>query len=70
MMFLYQCVNENKEIVLITKHIKDINETLKELNDSVENQVLKNIFEYYKDKTIIYVSHKNKKNYFGRVIYV
>jgi ABC-type bacteriocin/lantibiotic exporter with double-glycine peptidase domain len=45
-------------------------ETLKELNDSVENQVLKNIFEYYKDKTIIYVSHKNKKNYFGRVIYV
>lgn len=31
MMFLYQCVNENKEIILITKHIKDINETLKEL---------------------------------------
>ena len=45
-------------------------ETLKELNDSVENQVLKNIFKNYKDKTIIYVSHKNKKNYFGRVIYV
>jgi len=31
MMFLYQCVNENKEIILITKHIKDIKETLKEL---------------------------------------
>ena len=31
MMFLYQCVNENKEIILITKHTKDINETLKEL---------------------------------------
>ena len=31
MMFLYQCVNKNKEIILITKHIKDINETLKEL---------------------------------------
>ena len=31
MMFLYQCVNEKKEIVLITKHIKDIKETLKEL---------------------------------------
>ena len=24
----------------------------------------------WKDKTIIYVSHKNKKNYFKRVIYV
>nr|MCR5483831.1 ABC transporter ATP-binding protein/permease [Bacilli bacterium] len=45
-------------------------ETLKELNDSVENQVLKNLFNSLKDKTIIYVSHKNKKNYFGRVIYV
>lgn len=31
MMFLYQCVNESKDIVLITKHIKDIKETLKEL---------------------------------------
>lgn len=31
MMFLYQCVNENKEIVLITKHVKNIKETLKEL---------------------------------------
>ena len=45
-------------------------ETLRELNDAVENKVLSNIFEYYKDNTIIYVSHKNKKNYFGRVIYV
>lgn len=31
MMFLYQCVNERKEIILITKHIKNIRETLKEL---------------------------------------
>ena len=45
-------------------------ETLRELNDSVENKVLSNIFDNYKDNTIIYVSHKNKKNYFGRVIYV
>ena len=31
MMFLYQCVNENKQIILITKHIMDIHETLREL---------------------------------------
>ena len=31
MMFLYQCVNENKQIILITKHIRDIHETLMEL---------------------------------------
>lgn len=31
MMFLYQCVNESKEIILITKHIRDIKETLKDL---------------------------------------
>lgn len=31
MMFLYQCVNEKKEIILITKHVRDIRETLKDL---------------------------------------
>lgn len=56
---------------LINKsNIYILDETLKELNDSVENKVLTNLFENYKDNTIIYVSHKNKKNYFGRVIYV
>ena len=53
-----------------SSNIYIFDETLKELNDSVENQVLKNLFDSLKDKTIIYVSHKNKKNYFGRVIYV
>lgn len=47
-----------------------LDETMKELNDEVENNVLDNIFKYYKDKTIIYVSHKNKKEYFKRCIYV
>ena len=47
-----------------------LDETLAELNDSVENNVLNALFNNYKDKTIIYVSHKNKKNYFKRVIYV
>ena len=47
-----------------------LDETMKELNDEVENKVLDNIFNYYKDTTIIYVSHKNKKNYFKRCLYV
>ena len=47
-----------------------LDETMKELNDEVENKVLENIFNYYKGTTIIYVSHKNKKNYFKRCIYV
>ena len=47
-----------------------LDETMKELNDEIENKVLDNIFNYYKDTTIIYVSHKNKKNYFKRCIYV
>jgi ABC-type bacteriocin/lantibiotic exporter with double-glycine peptidase domain len=47
-----------------------LDETMKELNDEVENTVLNNIFKSYKDTTIIYVSHKNKKEYFKRCIYV
>jgi ABC-type bacteriocin/lantibiotic exporter with double-glycine peptidase domain len=47
-----------------------LDETMKELNDEVENTVLDNIFKSYKDTTIIYVSHKNKKEYFKRCIYV
>ena len=47
-----------------------LDETMRELNDEVENKILDNIFKYYKDTTIIYVSHKNKKEYFKRCIYV
>ena len=31
MLFLYQCLNENKEVILITKHAPDIRETMKKL---------------------------------------
>lgn len=47
-----------------------LDETLSEVNDTIEDEVLNNIFNYYKDKTIIYVSHKNKKNYFRKVLNV
>lgn len=47
-----------------------LDETLSEVNDEVEDEILKNLFKYFKDKTIIYVTHKNKKNYFQRIINV
>ncbi len=53
MMFLYQCVNEGKEIILITKHIKDINETLKGLKIDI------NLF----DEIIRLTKEDNKSEY-------
>lgn len=47
-----------------------LDETLSEVNDSVEDEILKNLFSEYQDKTIIYVSHKNKKEYFQRTLNV
>lgn len=47
-----------------------LDETLSEVNDELEDKILKNIFKTYKNKTIIYVTHKNNKNYFSRVINV
>lgn len=47
-----------------------LDETLSEVNDFVEDEILKNLFDEYKDKTIIYVSHKNKKEYFQRTLNV
>lgn len=47
-----------------------LDETLSEVNDEVEDQILENLFNYYKNKTIIYVTHKNNKRYFKRIINV
>ena len=40
------------------------------VNDMLEDRILKKIFAYFKETTIIYISHKNKKKYFKRVINV
>ena len=66
---------ERQLIILARALVNDfeiliLDETLSEVNDLVEDKILENIFDYYKDKTIIYISHKNKKNYFKRVINV
>ena len=49
---------ENIEVVLLHDY------------NSITTSMLPELIEYLKNKTIIYVSHKNKKNYFSRVIYV
>lgn len=66
---------ERQLILLARILINDFNilildETLSEVNDEVEDKILNNLFAYYEDKTIIYVTHKNNKNYFNRIINV
>ncbi len=66
---------ERQLIILARALVSDfeiliLDETLSEVNDEVEDKILNNIFTYFKDKTIIYVTHKNNKNYFNRTINV
>ncbi|MDE6141333.1 MAG: ABC transporter ATP-binding protein/permease, partial [Bacilli bacterium] len=56
--------------LILDKNIIILDETLSEVNDMLEDRILKKIFTYYKNNTIIYISHKNKKKYFKRVINV
>ena len=66
---------ERQRIILARNLIGDepiiiLDETLSEVSEKIESSILKNIFEYYPQKTFIYVTHKNQKNYFEREIYV
>jgi len=45
-----------------------LDEALSEVNETMEKEILNNIFEAYKDKTLIYVTHKNVKDIFKKVI--
>ena len=47
MMFLYQCVNNGIEIILITKHLKDIGETLKRYK--IDKNLFSDIIQLSKD---------------------
>lgn len=56
---------------LITKpKLLILDEVLSEVNESLEYKIIKDIFKYYKNNTIIYISHKNTCNNLGRIIYV
>jgi ATP-binding cassette subfamily C protein len=53
--------------------LKDFNvlildEALSEVDIKLELEILKSIRENYKDKTIIYISHKKYSNIFDKVI--
>ena len=63
LIILARALVSNKEILILA-------EALSEVNDYLENRILKNIFEKYNNKTIIYVSHKNNKDYFERTLNV
>lgn len=47
-----------------------LDESLSEVNKDMEERILLRIINYFKDKTIIYVSHKNYKNIFDETIKV
>jgi len=59
--FLYQCINENKRLVLVTKHEKDIHETLRQMRlNSVFDEIIhlkpgERKYRYMGDKNSIFI---------------
>lgn len=45
-----------------------LDESLSEVNQDMEERIIKRIIKYFKDKTIIYVSHKDYKEIFDQTI--
>lgn len=63
LIFLARTLVLNRDIIIL-------DETLSEVNEELEHKILTNLFNNYNDKTIIYITHKNSKNYFEKTIYV
>ncbi len=53
----------NKKIIIL-------DETLSEVNEDLEETIISNIIRYYKNNTLIYVSHRQNKDYPLKVINV
>ena len=47
-----------------------LDESLSEISKNTRNKILSNIMSYYKDKTIIYVSHQNENINFNQRVYL
>lgn len=63
LIILARALISNKEILIL-------DEALSEVNEDLENRIINRLFDKCINKTIIYVSHKNNKNYFHRTINV
>ncbi len=66
---------EKQRVVLARALLNDfkiliIDEALSEVDIPTEIKIIKNIQKYFKDKTIIYISHKNLSQSFERTVYV
>ena len=64
---------EKQRIILARGLLKNANiiildEALSEVDKGLESKIVKNIQNYFQDKTIIYISHKNQKDNFQKVI--
>lgn len=47
-----------------------LDEALSEVNKDMEERIINKVFKYFKDRTIIYVSHKDYKNIFKKRILI
>ena len=64
---------EKQRIILARALLKKsdiliLDEVLSEVDYDLEKAIIKNILNYFKDKTIIYISHKNHEEIFDRTI--
>lgn len=64
---------EKQRIILARALLKEakiliLDEALSEVNIEIEKSILDNLFQYYKNKTIIYVTHKDVLDKFEKVI--
>lgn len=63
---------EKQRIILARALLNDfqiliLDEALSEVNSELEIKIIKNLKNYFKDKTVIYVSHKKHDRYFDKV---
>lgn len=65
-----------RQLILVARALMSSNniiildESLSEINEDLEDRIINNIIEQYQNKTLIYVSHRNNKDYSLKTINV